>query len=941
MADQTQRLEIATVRAEVGSNIVFRFANDAANADNIPTQSGDIKNLKQVVLEIQQDASDKISISTTIYATVAAGLAATADQGIFLVQSNDADEIYTVWQNQGGTAVNTGKTALSATAIQAALEASSEAAQAAEDAADVAIKRTARYLAPSSTPPTVRDDGLPLQIGDVWFDNADQSEYIYKSTGWEANDSLQAIDDIRNQTDPLKGAAEVGFDSGNAADVLLGAKSLQSYAVLRAYTGRATGVRITQRNISGNFEYDPEDTTSPDNGATVIVTVSGKRYKRNYSGALKLDWFIDPAATDHTEAWIKAIQLNNSGAAKGVLLEVPRFLTKVTGSLPDIKAPMWLHGSGTSESVVFFAGVDGFKFDHSSLPAGSACGRLNDISLTTNVSSKTGLTLIGQTADNPGMKFRVSSVELQPHARVIGEADSSEWAVAVQIGRNNGAKTSEVIFDDVVINGSYSNQSYATRTSSIGVLLYNATGFRYNFPKITLVGQGIVICGQSEGAIIEGGTIFGVDKGVVFRDLVAPANNHIVRGTHISAYTRGVAFEQPAPPAALPIGNFIGGGAFILERESNTTKSEDYVAIEMYARDSEVGEVLIQSNTFGGNHSRIGVRVSNHNNKVSASFKNCEYPFDVVPYTADAASGCVYAQAPVISGPNLVRIDKSSSPNLVYTNLIDPTVGSAGLIQRCASYRVRHNAADRYLLRLTTGGLALGDHLTATQTLDFSTTVTGTSSYDAQILATGGDNSTNGKGDFRLTCASLRVNGLAVRPESSGGASVGQPSYPFSTVYANTGTIQASDERLKDRIVEVPDEVLDAFSSIQHKMYKFKEAIADKGGDGARWHFGVIAQEVESAFKAKGMDAFEYGVLGYDSWEEQPEVVRSWEQELDGAGNIIVEAGSEIVTAYAPAGDRYSVRYDELLALEAALMRRTTMRLEQRIASLEELMLKK
>lgn len=67
MADQTQRLEIATVRAEVGSNIVFRFASDAANADKIPTQSGDIQSLKQIVLEIQQDAADKISISTTIY----------------------------------------------------------------------------------------------------------------------------------------------------------------------------------------------------------------------------------------------------------------------------------------------------------------------------------------------------------------------------------------------------------------------------------------------------------------------------------------------------------------------------------------------------------------------------------------------------------------------------------------------------------------------------------------------------------------------------------------------------------------------------------------------------------------------------------------------------------------------------------------------------------
>lgn len=220
MADQTQRLEIATVRTEVGSNIVYRFANDAANADGIPTESGNIQNLKQVVLEIQQEATEKISISTTIYPTLAQGLAATADQSIFLVQSNDADEIYSVWQNQAGTAVNTGKTALSATAIQTALDASSQAAQAAESAADVATERTARYLAPSATQPTVRDNGLPLEIGDVWFDTAGQTEYRYTEQGWRANESLQAIAELEAQIaeEPKRGGIPKAGINGNILD---------------------------------------------------------------------------------------------------------------------------------------------------------------------------------------------------------------------------------------------------------------------------------------------------------------------------------------------------------------------------------------------------------------------------------------------------------------------------------------------------------------------------------------------------------------------------------------------------------------------------------------------------------------------------------------------------------------------------------------------------
>lgn len=58
MADQTQRLEIATVKAEVGSNILYRFSNDPLNADPIPTESGSIPNLRQVIDQIEESAED-------------------------------------------------------------------------------------------------------------------------------------------------------------------------------------------------------------------------------------------------------------------------------------------------------------------------------------------------------------------------------------------------------------------------------------------------------------------------------------------------------------------------------------------------------------------------------------------------------------------------------------------------------------------------------------------------------------------------------------------------------------------------------------------------------------------------------------------------------------------------------------------------------------------
>ncbi|MBW9244081.1 hypothetical protein [Pseudomonas paracarnis] len=131
MTDQAQRLEIATVRAEIGSNITYRFNNDAIDAGGIPTESGDIKNLKLIIKEIE----DKASISSSIYPTVAAGLAATAEGGMFLVASDEEGEIYTVWRKVGGSAVDTGKRALSSQAVEDAMEAAEASADSAQASA--------------------------------------------------------------------------------------------------------------------------------------------------------------------------------------------------------------------------------------------------------------------------------------------------------------------------------------------------------------------------------------------------------------------------------------------------------------------------------------------------------------------------------------------------------------------------------------------------------------------------------------------------------------------------------------------------------------------------------------------------------------------------------------------------------------------------------------
>lgn len=145
----------------------------------------------------------------------------------------------------------------------------------------------------------------------------------------------------------------------------------------------------------------------------------------------------------------------------------------------------------------------------------------------------------------------------------------------------------------------------------------------------------------------------------------------------------------------------------------------------------------------------------------------------------------------------------------------------------------------------------------------------------------------------------------AIRPRNDNAQTCGKSGYRWKQVWSNTGSIQTSDERMKTEIGEIPDEVLDAWGEVGFVRFKYKDAVKKKG-ENARWHSGVIAQEIDRAFKKHGINAFDYGVLCYDRWD----------------------AGDPAKGEREDAGDAWSVRYDEALALECALQRRELKRIK-------------
>jgi hypothetical protein len=177
----------------------------------------------------------------------------------------------------------------------------------------------------------------------------------------------------------------------------------------------------------------------------------------------------------------------------------------------------------------------------------------------------------------------------------------------------------------------------------------------------------------------------------------------------------------------------------------------------------------------------------------------------------------------------------------------------------------------------------------------------------------------NATGDMKFYVDHLnsRVGcGYTTIPSTNNTFSLGSGSNLWTEVFAANGTINTSDERAKTEIREVSEaerKVAQKCKSLL-RAFKWKDSVEKKGAS-ARIHFGVIAQDVKAAFESEGLDAHAYGLFCYDEWQDQFEdVLRPVEVQNDKGETVIVmeKTGKQIQTQVA--GNRYGVRYEQLLA---------------------------
>lgn len=157
------------------------------------------------------------------------------------------------------------------------------------------------------------------------------------------------------------------------------------------------------------------------------------------------------------------------------------------------------------------------------------------------------------------------------------------------------------------------------------------------------------------------------------------------------------------------------------------------------------------------------------------------------------------------------------------------------------------------------------------------------------------------------------ANGLY--PGNDNVRNLGIASNRWAAVYAGSGSINTSDERMKRDFRPFTEKELAAAKALAGEiiMFRFRAAVDEKG-DRARTHCGMTVQRAMEIMDESGLDPFDYAFICYDRWDKAVvhfDAVYTEAEDEEGnkiQGELIRDAYDETT----PAGDLYSFRPDQL-----------------------------
>ena len=238
------------------------------------------------------------------------------------------------------------------------------------------------------------------------------------------------------------------------------------------------------------------------------------------------------------------------------------------------------------------------------------------------------------------------------------------------------------------------------------------------------------------------------------------------------------------------------------------------------------------------------------------------------------------------NGTDVATFDSSGAMDL---SKIRGSTGNTLTIDTSGSERMRVDASGNLFVGKTSSafsstGTELGANGQVTFTSDGNTTVQiNRKSSNGEILRLSKDGTPmlelgNDGNDGMIQSDGDRVGftfgSVNMVPRKNGAISdntvdLGHPSYRFDDLYATNGTIQTSDQNEKQDIASATAKELNVAKKLStlFKTFRWKDKVAEKG-DKARTHTGIIAQEIQSAFSAEGLDASNYGLFTSNTWTD-------------------------------------------------------------------------
>jgi hypothetical protein len=172
--------------------------------------------------------------------------------------------------------------------------------------------------------------------------------------------------------DELVPIVKAGTTKRTTIDAIREFTQFADYTAFRAYTGTARSAYVTgfdtsattsPSGIAGPFTRDDSDTTSADNGGTILVDTSSRRWKRVFGGPVNVKWFGavgDGVTNDVAEINSAITEVNSTGGGE-VYLPAGTYLVGTIGgsTAVSLASNVMLSGAGRGSTIIkLAAGAD-------------------------------------------------------------------------------------------------------------------------------------------------------------------------------------------------------------------------------------------------------------------------------------------------------------------------------------------------------------------------------------------------------------------------------------------------------------------------------------------------------------------------------------------------------------------------------------------------------